>query len=117
MCNYYVFVLVCLQIVRVVEQESCSFHAAQTIFYCLKGRREGETLKESYKLFQQIITERGLSSYRVAMDSKVPQSAFSLWKLHDIVPKYDRMKRIAAALSTPERPLTANSFLDLDIDQ
>ena len=104
--------------VCVVEHESFSVHAAQTIFYC-PGRagRKVNTLKRSYELFQQIITERGISTYRVAMDSRVPQSAFSLWKLHDIVPKYDRMKRIAAALSTPERPLTANSFLDLDIDQ
>ena len=74
-------------------------------------------MKQSYEFYQQIITERGISSYRVAMDARVPQSAFSLWKNHDVVPKYDRMKRIAAALSTPERPLTANSFLDLDIDQ
>lgn len=74
-------------------------------------------MKKSYEFFSQIITERGISSYRVAMQARVPQSAFSLWKLHDVVPKFDRMTRIAAALSTPERPLTAADFYNQDIDQ
>lgn len=71
--------------------------------------------KNSYEFYSQIITERGISSYRVAMETKLPQSAFSLWKLYGVTPKYERMKRIAEFLSTPERPLTAGDFLDLDI--
>ena len=86
-------------------------------FMCPQNAEKGRFMKKSYEFFNQIITERGISSYRVAMESKVPQSAFSLWKLHDVIPKYDRMKRIAAALSTPERPLTADDFYSQDSDQ
>lgn len=71
--------------------------------------------KRSYELYSQIITERGLTSYRVAKETRVPESAFSVWKHHGVVPKYPNMKLIAAYLSTPERPLTAGDFLDLDI--
>lgn len=71
--------------------------------------------KNSYELYADVIQERGLSSYRVAMETRIPQSAFSLWKLYNVCPKYERMRRIADYLSTPERPLTAADFLDLDI--
>ena len=71
--------------------------------------------KNSYELYADVIQERGLSSYRVAMETRIPQSAFSLWKLYNVCPNYERMRRIADYLSTPERPLTAADFLDLDI--
>ena len=73
--------------------------------------------KRSYDLYKKIAEERGLSSYKVSMETKVPQSAFSLWKLHGIVPKWDRMNRIAQFLSTPEKPLTVNDFYQADADQ
>lgn len=71
--------------------------------------------KTSYELYSEVIADRGLSSYRVSMETRVPQSAFSLWKLYGVTPKYERMKRIADFLSTPERPLTAADFLDIEI--
>lgn len=71
--------------------------------------------KNSYELFSEVTANRGISAYRVAMETKIPQSAFSLWKLYNVCPKYERMKRIAEYLSTPERPLNAVDFLDLDI--
>lgn len=73
-------------------------------------------MKKSYELYQQIITERGLSSYAVAMATKTPQSMFSLWKRRGIVPKWERMNRVALYLSTPERPLTAADFYALDAE-
>lgn len=71
-------------------------------------------MKKSYTLYAQILAERGLSSYRVCMDAKIPQSCPSLWKNKGVVPKYDRMERIAAVLSTPERPVSAADFYKAD---
>ena len=72
-------------------------------------------MKKSYELFQKIITERGLSTYAVAMKARVPQSAFSLWKNKDVVPKYERMAKIAEALSTPDHRVNATDFYAADI--
>ena len=73
-------------------------------------------MKKSYELYQKIITERGLSTYRVAMSTGTPQSMFSLWKLKGVVPKWERLNRVALYLSTPERPLTAADFYALDAE-
>jgi len=70
--------------------------------------------KNSYLLYQRLLAERNLTSYRLCMDARVPQSCPSRWKNHGIVPKYDRMERIAAVLSTPERPITAADFYRAD---
>ena len=70
--------------------------------------------KNSYLLYQRLLTERGLSSYRVCMDARIPQSCPSLWKNRGIVPKFNRMERIAAVLSTPEKPVTAADFYRAD---
>ena len=67
-------------------------------------------MKESYKLYAKILADRGLSSYRVCMEAKIPQSCPSLWRHKGIVPKFDRMERIAAVLSTPEQPVSAADF-------
>ena len=75
---------------------------------------EKEKTKNSYLLYQSIIDERGLSSYRVCMEAKIPQSCPSRWKMHGIVPKYERMQRIADVLTTPERPVTAADFYRAD---
>ena len=72
-------------------------------------------MKASYLLYQQIIKERGLSTYAVAALSRVPQCAFSKWKLHDVVPKFQRMTNIAAALSTPESEVRAVDFYEADM--
>ena len=71
-------------------------------------------MKKSYLLYETIRNTRGLSSYRVCMDAKIPQSCPSLWKNKGIVPKYDRMERIAAVLSTPECPVSAADFYKAD---
>lgn len=74
-------------------------------------------MKKSYALYLKLITEQGLSSYAVAMKARVPQSAFSLWKTKGIVPKMDRMTRIAAALSTPDHEVSPLEFYKADMTQ
>ena len=78
-----------------------------------KGRK---AMKSSYLFYESILKERGLTSYKVALETRIPQSCFSLWKLHAVVPKWSRMKRIAEFLSTPERPLTAEDFYQKDLE-
>lgn len=73
-------------------------------------------MKESYKFYQKITAERGLTSYQVSIKTGVPQSTFSLWKNHGIVPKWKRMVKIAQFLSTPEKPLATDDFYRLDED-
>ena len=74
-------------------------------------------MKKSYEMYERIITERGLSSYRVAMATGTPQSMFSLWKRKGVMPKWDRMNRVAKYLSTEEHPLTAEDFYKKDLEE
>ena len=71
--------------------------------------------KKSYQFYESILKERGLSSYRVSMETRVPQSSFSLWKLYGVTPRFEKMSRIAAYLSTEDRPLKAQDFLEKDL--
>ena len=71
-------------------------------------------MKKSYELYEQILQERGWSSYRLCMAARIPQSCPSLWKSKGWVPKYQRMSKIAAALSTPEHPVTPEDFYKAD---
>lgn len=72
-------------------------------------------MKKSYELYLKLITEQGLSSYAVAMKARVPQTAFSLWKTKGVVPKMERMARIAEALSTPNHEVSPLDFYRADI--
>lgn len=85
------------------------------IFLFPQRREKGElSLKKSYEFYAELIQEQGLTSYKVALAAGIPQSCFTQWKLHDTVPKWARMQRIAEVLSTAEKPLTAADFYNLD---
>lgn len=74
-------------------------------------------MKKSYEMYERIITERGLSSYKVGLETGIPGSMFSLWKLKGIVPKWERMNRVAKYLSTEEHPLTPEDFYKQDLEE
>jgi transcriptional regulator with XRE-family HTH domain len=84
--------------------------------FFMPQRGERNTMKESYRLYAEILQERGLTSYRVALESKVPESALSRWKRGHSVPKWESMHRIASFLSTPERPVTEQDFYRADAE-
>lgn len=87
------------------------------IFLSPQTREKGVYTLKSYTFYEELLREQGLTSYKVAMKAGVPQSAFTLWKKGAIRPKWDRMEKIAAALSTEDRPLTAADFFRLDEEE
>jgi len=52
-----------------------------------------------YDKFRQIIDEKGITPYKVAKATGIPQTTFSRWKFGVCKPKYDKLKKIADYLS------------------
>ena len=48
-----------------------------------------------YSVFEQLLQKYGVSTYRVAKDTKIAQSVFSSWKNGISTPKTDKMQTIA----------------------
>ena len=51
-----------------------------------------------YEIYERLIKELGLTTYRVAMDTGIAQSVFSAWKSGKSNPKPDKLKKIAERL-------------------
>lgn len=51
-----------------------------------------------YEIYERLINELGLTTYRVAMDTGIAQSVFSAWKNGKSRPKPDKLKKIAERL-------------------
>lgn len=51
-----------------------------------------------YEIYERLINELGLTTYRVAMDTGIAQSVFSAWKSGKSKPKPDKLKKIAERL-------------------
>lgn len=48
-----------------------------------------------YKKFERLIDEKGITVYRVAMDTGIPYASLSDWKRGKSKPKTDKLKKIA----------------------
>ena len=48
-----------------------------------------------YEIYERLINELGITTYRVAMDTGIAQSVFSAWKSGKSRPKPDKLKKIA----------------------
>lgn len=51
-----------------------------------------------YEIYEKLIKELGLTTYRVSMDTGIAQSVFSAWKSGKSKPKPDKLKKIADRL-------------------
>ena len=51
-----------------------------------------------YEIYERLINELGITTYRVAMDTGIAQSVFSAWKSGKSRPKPDKLKKIADRL-------------------
>lgn len=51
-----------------------------------------------YEIYEKLINELGITTYRVAMDTGIAQSVFSAWKSGKSRPKPDKLKKIADRL-------------------
>lgn len=48
-----------------------------------------------YSIFEQLLLERGVTTYKVSKDTGIAQSVFSSWKSGISTPKTDKMQKIA----------------------
>ncbi len=48
-----------------------------------------------YEIFQRLLSEKGITAYRVAKETGIPQSTFTSWKNGVYSPKDEKMKKIA----------------------
>lgn len=54
-----------------------------------------------YKNFEMIMNEKGITSYRISVDTGIPQATFSRWKTGKCRPKVDKLIKIADYLGVP----------------
>lgn len=48
-----------------------------------------------YEIFEKLLEQHGVSAYKVAMETGVPQSTISDWKRGRCTPKQDKLQKIA----------------------
>lgn len=54
-----------------------------------------------YDKFQQLIKNKGITSYKVAKETEIPTSTFYDWKKGRSRPKVDKLIKIAEYLGVP----------------
>ena len=54
-----------------------------------------------YEKFKQLLNERGITAYRVAKDTGIPQTIFCDWKSGKSSPKTDKLIKIAEYFGVP----------------
>lgn len=54
-----------------------------------------------FRVFEDIIAQKGLSIYRVAKDTEIPISNFYEWKKNNFIPRSDMLYKIAKFLGVP----------------
>ena len=54
-----------------------------------------------YEKFKQLLEKRGITAYRVAKDTGIPQTTFCDWKAGKSSPKADKLIKIAEYLGVP----------------
>ena len=65
----------------------------------------------SYVNFEQLLAERGTTTYKVAKDTGISNSTFSDWKSGRSTPKLDKMQKIAAYFQVSLEQLMGEDFL------
>lgn len=51
-----------------------------------------------YDIFERLMKERGLTAYRVSLDTGISQATLSDWKHGRSVPKLDKLRKLASYL-------------------
>ncbi|PXX77381.1 LexA family transcriptional regulator [Dielma fastidiosa] len=62
-----------------------------------------------YKRYEQLLQEKGLTSYRVSKDTGITQSSLSDWKIGKCTPKFDKLKILADYFNVDLEYLTGTS--------
>jgi len=64
----------------------------------------------SYDRFERIITDKGITCYRVAEMTGIRKSLFSDWKSGRAMPKFDKISKIAKALEVDVTAIYGEEF-------
>lgn len=54
-----------------------------------------DTVQKTYKVFADLLAQKGVTPYRVYKETGVPQSSLSEWKRGNSMPKIDKIQRLA----------------------
>lgn len=54
-----------------------------------------------YKHFEALLKGKGITAYEVGKTTKITQSTFSMWKSGKIIPKRDKLEKIADYFNVP----------------
>lgn len=54
-----------------------------------------------YKKYVELKNKKGVTDYRVAVDTGIPKSTFSEWKAGRSQPKVDKLQKIAEYFGVP----------------
>ncbi len=65
----------------------------------------------SYVNFEQLLVERGTTTYKVAKETGISNSTFSDWKSGRSTPKLDKMQKIAAYFDVSLESLMGEDFM------
>ena len=68
----------------------------------------------SYVNFEQLLSIKGTTTYKVAKETGISNSTFSDWKNGRSTPKLDKMQKIAAYFDVPLERLMGEDFLCLE---
>lgn len=54
-----------------------------------------------YETYEKLRDEKGLSDYRVSVETKIPRSTFSEWKSGRSKPKVEKLLKLATFFDVP----------------
>lgn len=54
-----------------------------------------------YETFEKLLEEKGVTAYRVSLDTGISQTTLSDWKLGKSKPKVDKLKKLADYFDVP----------------
>ena len=65
-----------------------------------------------YEIFEQLIRQKGISTYKVSKETGISQATLSDWKRGRSTPKADKMQKIADYFGVSVDYLLGNEMLD-----
>jgi len=67
-------------------------------------------MKNSYMLVEDVARAKGMTMYRISQEAGIPDTSLYRWKNKGIVPKWEKMSKVAAVLG-----ITTESIYEADM--
>lgn len=68
-----------------------------------------------YEIFEKLLTDHGVTAYRVAKETGIPSSTFTEWKRGNYCPKQEKLKKIANYFNVPLEYLMTGKTLEHNV--